>query len=84
MLRSFRTLVYFIVIIFSIASCKEKSQEEESDYLFESIDQAYSNVEFVNRLDYKEEFNIGCLDGYMLLNNTKCGTYQPLNAFMKI
>jgi hypothetical protein len=39
---------------------------------------------FMNCLTYKEEFNIGCLDGYMLLNNTKCGTYQPLNAFMKI
>ena len=58
MLRSFRTQIYLLVVIFSLASCEDKSQEEESDYLFESIDKAYSNVEFVNRLDYKEEFNI--------------------------
>ena len=25
-----------------------------------------------------EYFNIGCLDGYLLLNDTKCGTYQKL------
>jgi hypothetical protein len=28
-----------------------------------------------------EYFNIGCLDGYLLLNDTKCGTYQKLQSF---
>ena len=28
-----------------------------------------------------EYFNIGCLDNYLLLNDTKCGTYQKLQSF---
>lgn len=28
-----------------------------------------------------EYFNYGCLDGYLLLNNTRCGTYQKLLPF---
>jgi hypothetical protein len=47
-----------IIMGYFLTSCGDGSQEIQDDYLFESIDQTWSKVEFVNRLDYKEEFNI--------------------------
>lgn len=47
-----------MILGYLMVACNDNSQEDRKDYLFEFIDQAYSNVEFVNRLDYKEEFNI--------------------------
>jgi hypothetical protein len=56
--RHFHTgLVVFSALIF-ITACQKYSLVGENDSLFESIDPGYSNVDFVNRLDYKEEFNI--------------------------
>ncbi len=49
-------LIFSACILFF--SCQNKNSEKKGDYLFESIEQDDSNVDFVNRLDYKEEFNI--------------------------
>ena len=49
-------LIFSACILFS--SCQNKNSEKKGDYLFESIEQDDSNVDFVNRLDYKEDFNI--------------------------
>ena len=58
MIRSFNTLVFTAILVFFMVACEDNSGEDHGDYLFESIDQSYSKVEFINRLDYKEEFNI--------------------------